>query len=181
MPQFYDLNRSKSNQVEESEVSSSESVESAYPKGDTLSESRLNPTPLPGSTSSTNKWLGALQRTTSPASKQAVFRSMQSALGNRSSTVIARLYNQAKGVIQRVLISGYNMSAHSLERASERGISKAQIKGAIDGGTKYDDGTDEHGTVFYLGDLAVVTGGSTIITVYRTPKANSPKARWTAL
>src|SRR3954462_2928087 len=117
MPQSHDLISRKSNQVEDVTANSSETEEPDYAKKDSLSANAFNSPSIPGGTANTTRWLGALQRTTGLASRHAVFRSMQSAMGNRSSTIIARLYNEAKGVIQRVLISGYNMSGHSLERA----------------------------------------------------------------
>lgn len=178
MSQYHDVSRMKPGQVEDAEVRGSEAEEHNYGGKDALPQDGSITNSLAGTS---NKWLGSLQRTTDSASRRAIFRSMQNVLGNKASTVVARLYNEAKGVIQRVKISGYNMSNHGLERASERGISQSQIKAALDGGTQYDDGTDDHGVVFYLGDLAIVTNGSTIITVYRTPQANKPKARWTAL
>ncbi len=181
MPQSHDFINRKFNPVEDAAVTSSETEEPDYVKKDVLSANAFNHPTIPGSTTNTNRWLGALQRTTGLASRQAVFRSMQSAMGNRSSTVVARLYNQAKGVVQRFKIAGYTVSGHGSDRGSQRGIPNSEIKSAIENGTQYDDGTGKGGIVFYEGDVAVVTMGMTIVTVYRTPSPNKPKARWTAL
>ncbi|HET9061060.1 MAG TPA: hypothetical protein VFN61_14165 [Acidimicrobiales bacterium] len=90
-----------------------------------------------------------------------------------------------EGVVQRVKIAGFNLSGHAAERRTRTDISSPitnkEIEGAINGGTAYDDGTGTHGVVYYLGDVAVVTAGKNIVTVYRTPQADKPKARWTKL
>jgi hypothetical protein len=91
----------------------------------------------------------------------------------------------AQGVLQRVKIAGFNLSGHAAERRTRTDISSPitnkEIEGAINGGTRYDDGTGTGGVVYYLGDVAVVTASKNIVTVYRTPQANKPKARWTKL
>lgn len=91
----------------------------------------------------------------------------------------------AGGLVQRVKIAGFNMSAHAAERRNRTDIStpitNKDIEAAITGGTAYDDGTGTGGVVYYLGDVAVVTSNKNIVTVYRTPAPDKPKARWSKL